>query len=79
MTTTTEIATDWPGRLRAARLAAGWTTRDLTEASGVSSSTINQIEHGYQGSPKSRDKIAAALGFESTADLFPPARPLPAN
>lgn len=77
MATESTLSTNWPARLREARLAAGLTTRALAERADVSPSLVSSLEHGYQASAPSRAKIARALGFEPDA-LFPPYRPLPA-
>lgn len=49
-------------RLREAREAAGVSTRELQERSGVSKPTINQIEnHGFYPSDRVQQELAQAL------------------
>jgi transcriptional regulator with XRE-family HTH domain len=59
-------------RLRNARLARGWTTGDLGDRAGVSAGMVGHLEAGRrQGSRKTRQAIAAALGV-GVEDVFGP-------
>ncbi|MEI6176002.1 MAG: helix-turn-helix transcriptional regulator [Verrucomicrobiota bacterium] len=51
-------------RLRAFRLAKGWTQEELAERSGVAISTLKLIETKGQGSFQRLIRIAVALGVD---------------
>ena len=57
--------------LRAARLRAGLTVRELAEATGLTSSTISRLETGQIASPRPEKlvRLAAVLGI-SIDDLY---------
>jgi transcriptional regulator with XRE-family HTH domain len=48
----------------------GWTTRDLSEASGVSQATVSKVERGAVAPrPETARLLAEALGL-AIADLY---------
>ncbi|NIU03747.1 MAG: helix-turn-helix domain-containing protein [Gammaproteobacteria bacterium] len=51
-------------RLRRARLAKPWTQSELSEASGVPSSTVCRIEQGNTPSIRSLRRLAETLGCD---------------
>jgi len=57
---------EWEGRLgeqvRAARIAAGYTQRELAGRASISLSTLHSIENGSGSSLRSLIRIARALG-----------------
>jgi len=58
-------------RLRAFRLAKGWTQEELAERSGLAVSTLKLIEAKGQGSFQRLIRIAIALGVDGELrDLF---------
>ena len=57
-------------KIKSMRESKGMTTRGLAKAAGVSTETINAIEHGRrQPTVTTLDKIARALGVE-VKDFF---------
>jgi DNA-binding XRE family transcriptional regulator len=59
-----------PQKFRNLRASKGMTTRALAKEAGVSTETINAIEHGRrQPQVRTLDKIAKALGVE-VRDFF---------
>jgi transcriptional regulator with XRE-family HTH domain len=56
-------------RLRGRR---GWTGRDLARAADIADETVSRIENGYQPSPRTIFKLAAALemDFDELATLL---------
>jgi transcriptional regulator with XRE-family HTH domain len=69
-----------PARLRAARLARGWTQLQLARAAGVALATAAALETGHQARSSALPALAAALGIPA-ASLQPPAtsHPTPAG
>lgn len=66
-----------PEALRAARGILKWSTRDLAEASGVNSMTINAMENGRPYRADTAQKIVATLrthGVEVLGEPSPGAR-----
>ena len=64
------------GRIRAHRLARGWTQAELAERSGLSLSTLKLLERTGQGSLQRLAKIAVILNLDGELrELFsaPPA------
>lgn len=60
-----------PQKFKRMRESKGMTTRGLAREAGVSTETINAIEHGRrQPTVTTLDKIARALGVE-VKDFFP--------
>ncbi len=58
-------------RLRAARLARGWTQEELAERSGVALSTLKLMEAKGQGSLQRLARVAVALNLdEELRELF---------
>lgn len=65
------LARDIGNRLRAVRLAKGWTQEELAEHSGVAVSTLKLIEAKGKGSFQRLIRIAVALGVDGELrDLF---------
>ncbi len=59
-----------PQKVRQLRQAKGMTTRGLAREAGISTETLNAIEHGRrQVQVRTLEKIARALGVE-VKDLF---------
>ena len=59
-----------PQKVRQLRESRGMTTREFANAAGISTETLNAVEHGRrQPSLRTLDKIAKALGVEAR-DLF---------
>jgi transcriptional regulator with XRE-family HTH domain len=59
-----------PQKVRALRLKKGMTTRALAREAGISTETVNAVEHGKrQVQVRTLQKIATALGVE-VKDLF---------
>ncbi len=56
-------------QLRAARMARGWTQRQLAAKADVSQALIQKIESGGAASVKVLDQIAAALGGQWSRHL----------
>lgn len=56
--------------LRAARLNAGLTQRDLAERAGVNLATVQRLEDGLGARPKNAKKVADLFGVKVT-DLIP--------
>ncbi|MFT4177492.1 MAG: helix-turn-helix transcriptional regulator [Luteolibacter sp.] len=52
------------GRLKALRLAKGWTQEELAERSGVAVSTLKLLEAKGQGSFQRLIRVAVALGVD---------------
>jgi transcriptional regulator with XRE-family HTH domain len=59
-----------PSKVRELRIAKGMTTRALSREAGISTETLNAIEHGRrQVQVRTLAKVAKALGVE-VKDLF---------
>lgn len=52
------------GRLRAQRLAKGWTQKQLAERAGISVSTLKLMEHEGKGSLQRLAKVAVCLDID---------------
>jgi transcriptional regulator with XRE-family HTH domain len=59
-----------PQKVRELRVSKGMTTRELSRRAGISTETLNAIEHGRrQVQVRTLTKVAKALGVE-IKDLF---------
>ncbi len=59
-----------PQKVRKLRESKGMTTRALAREAGISTETLNAVEHGRrQPQVRTLDKLARALGVEAK-DLF---------
>jgi HTH-type transcriptional regulator/antitoxin HipB len=69
-----EERTRFGAKVRAIRLARGWTTTELASRLGVSRQAIEHWESGRRSPPEKRwERIASVLGVEVALDLRPSA------
>ena len=71
LSTATEILSTLGSRLRAQRLAQGFSQRDLAQMAGLSLGALRKLEHDGQCSLETLIRVVLALGLvEELEDLF---------